>query len=93
MQQLWEPKVVWDDPVPSHIGEAWIQWKRSELPLLSQRCISHCYFDTKSQPHSMEIHGFSDASESDIWCSSVYTYYRSDLKCSNLIGDIKNQSY
>jgi len=61
MQQLWEDKVDWDDPVPSRIQNAWIQW-RSELPLLSQKCIPRCYFN-KSQPRSMEIHGFADASE------------------------------
>ena len=62
MQQLWEEKVDWDDPVPSRIQDAWIQW-RSELPLLSQKCIPRCYFNKKSQPRSMEIHGFADASE------------------------------
>ena len=62
MQQLWEDKVDWDDPVPSRIQDSWIQW-RSELPLLSQKCIPRCYFNKKSQPRSMEIHGFADASE------------------------------
>ena len=33
LQQLWEQKVDWDDPVPQPICGAWLQW-RSELNLL-----------------------------------------------------------
>ncbi len=62
MQLLWECKVDWDDPVPSHIQDAWTQW-REELPLLSQKHVPRCYFDKKSQPHCLQLHGFSDASE------------------------------
>ncbi|XP_064387758.1 uncharacterized protein LOC135335954 [Halichondria panicea] len=62
MQLLWECKVDWDGPVPSDIQDAWIQW-RKELPLLSQKKIPRCYFDKKSQPHCLQLHGFSDASE------------------------------
>ena len=62
MQQLWEHKVDWDDPVPAPIRGVWSQW-RSELHMLSQRSIPRCYFNKQSQPCSMEIHGFSDASE------------------------------
>ncbi|XP_064382855.1 uncharacterized protein LOC135331570 [Halichondria panicea] len=62
MQQLWELKVDWDDSVPEHVHDAWLQW-RTELHLLSQIPIPRCYFDKKSKPFSTEIHGFSDASE------------------------------
>ncbi|XP_064386059.1 uncharacterized protein LOC135334711 [Halichondria panicea] len=62
MQLLWECKIDWDDPVPSDIQDAWIQW-RKELPLLSQKHVPRCYFDKKSQPHCLQLHGFSDASE------------------------------
>ena len=30
LQRLWESKVGWDDPVPEHIYDTWLQW-RSEL--------------------------------------------------------------
>ena len=62
MQQLWELKVDWDDPVPDDVHDAWLQW-RTELPLLSQMMIPRCYFNKESKVPSTEIHGFSDASE------------------------------
>ena len=34
LQQLWELKLSWDDPVPQHIYDIWCQW-RSELSLIS----------------------------------------------------------
>ena len=62
MQQLWEHKVDWDDPVPEAIHSAWLQW-RTELHLLSQKIIPRCFFLKDSDSLSFEIHGFSDASE------------------------------
>ena len=62
LQQLWEQKVGWDDPVPSHIRDAWFQW-RSELHLLSGKHIPCCYFDKATRVSSVELHGFCDASE------------------------------
>ena len=62
LQQLWERKVDWDEPVPEDIHDAWLQW-RTELQLLSQLTIPRCYFDKESQVLSAELHGFSDASE------------------------------
>ena len=62
LQRLWEERVDWDDPVPPTIHEAWSQW-RSELSLLSERHISRCYFPKDAQIVSIQLHGFSDASE------------------------------
>ena len=62
MQQLWELKIGWDDPVPEDIHDAWLQW-RTELHLLSQMLIPRCYSSKESQVVTTEIHGFSDASE------------------------------
>ena len=39
MQQLWELKIDWDDPVPECIHDAWLQW-RTKLHLLSDAIIS-----------------------------------------------------
>ena len=55
LQQLWELKICWDDPVPDSVHDIWSRW-RSELKLLSTKYIPRCYF-------SMELHGFCDASE------------------------------
>ena len=62
LQRLWEQRIDWDDPVPTHIRDAWFQW-RSELHLLSERHIPRCYFDKATHLSSIELHGFSDASE------------------------------
>ena len=62
LQQLWEQKVNWDDPVPQPIVEAWLQW-RSELNLLTKKHVPRCYFDKATQISTMQLHGFSDASE------------------------------
>ena len=62
LQHLWEQKIEWDDPVPTSIYDTWFQW-RSELPLLTERFISRCYFDKSSRVTSLELHGFCDASK------------------------------
>ena len=62
LQQLWEQKVGWDEEVPITIQEAWWQWRR-ELKLLSTKCIPRFYFPKESKVHTLELHGFSDASE------------------------------
>ena len=59
LQQLWEQKVGWDDPVPQAI---WLQ-RRSELHFLTHKQTPRCYVDKKFQITSMQLHGFSDASE------------------------------
>ena len=61
-QRLWEMKVDWDDPVPSSVHEPWLQW-RSELHLLSKRHIPRCYFPKDAHISTIQLHGFSDASE------------------------------
>ena len=62
LQQLWELKVDWDDPVPDTIYDSWRQW-RSELNLLTTKHIPRCYFSKTITITSTELHGFSDASE------------------------------
>ena len=62
LQQLWELKVCWDDPVPDSVHDIWSQW-RSELNLLSTKYIPRCYFSKEAHIISMELHGFCDASE------------------------------
>ena len=54
LQQLWEQKVGWDDPVPSHIRNTWFQWC-SELHLLSEKHIPHFYFDKATRVSSVEL--------------------------------------
>ena len=62
LQQVWESRVEWDDSVPPDILAEWLRWV-SELPLLSHRSIPRCYASPGKDVHSIQIHGFSDASE------------------------------
>jgi hypothetical protein len=67
LQRLWEQKSDWDDPVPAGIGELWTRW-RKELPTLASKSI---HFPREAKVTSMQVHGFSDASE-DAYDSVVY---------------------
>ena len=62
LQQLWEEKICWDDFVPSVIQQTWSKW-RVELNLLSKQHTLQCYFPKDGIIVSMQLHGFSDASE------------------------------
>ena len=79
LQQLWEQKVDWDEPVPIQIRDTWFQW-RSELPMLSEVHVPRCYFSKHTSTNSMEIqiHGFSDASEA-AYAVAVYLRISDDF--------------
>ena len=62
LQQLWTSKIDWDDVIPAAIQHIWEKWER-ELPALNEHLISRCYFPTNVDIGSIELHGFSDASE------------------------------
>ena len=62
LQQLWELKVEWDNPIPPMVHNACFQW-RSELKSLSEKHIPRCYFLKDAHIIVVELHGFSDASE------------------------------
>ena len=62
LQRVWELKVGWDEPVPEQILVVWQRWRR-ELPALSSKSVPRCYFPRESQINSIQLHGFSDASE------------------------------
>jgi len=62
LQCLWEIKIDWDDLVPEDLLEVWAQW-RCELPLLSEVHVPRCYSPSGFCVSSMQLHGYSDASE------------------------------
>ena len=62
LQLLWSEKIGWDDSVPQAILQEWLRW-RKELHLLSNHHIPRCYFPKEVTFTSMQLHGFSDASE------------------------------
>ena len=71
LQHLWEQKIDWyDRGVPLPIRSLWLQW-RSELKLLSSKHIPRCYYQKESCLASIQLHGFSDASE-EAYAGVVY---------------------
>ena len=81
LQRLWERKVDWDDLVPDPIYKEWLVW-RSQLHLLSTKHIPRCHFDKRTQIASLELHGFSDASE-NAYAAVVY------LRMTDTFGGIQ----
>ena len=64
LQRLWELRLEWDEPVSQEVHSVWYRW-RSELPTLATRNIPRTYSPKDAQVASMQLHGFSDASEDD----------------------------
>ena len=79
-QRLWELEINWHDPVPMEIQLPWSKW-RSELPILSTKFIPRCYFPHDVTIKGMQLHGFSDASES---AYSAVVYFRFEDTSGNI---------
>lgn len=60
LQSLWLTKIGWDDPLPDHINRTW-HTARNELICLSSIRIPR--FLQMQSIHSVQFHGFCDASE------------------------------
>ena len=61
-QQMWELSIGWDEPVPEKISSSHQAWKE-QLPILTQRQLSRCYFRVDAAPVTIELHCFCDASQ------------------------------
>ena len=79
LQRLWEQGVDWDDSVPGEIEDSWRRW-RLELPLLATKGIPRCYFPKEVTVCSMQLHGFSDASE-NAYAGVVYLRITDSTDC------------
>ena len=62
-QDLWKlkDKVGWDDPLDKHLADQHKEW-REQLSILKCLTLPRCYFDSGAVV-SVQLHGFSDASE------------------------------
>lgn len=69
IQQLWLKHKEWDEPLCPDLKVQWLQL-REQLPQLEQIKM-HRWLGTVLPEHSVEIHGFSDASEK-AYAASVY---------------------
>ena len=77
-QKLWIAKIGWDDPVPSDLFSEHADWKK-QLPLLSTVEFDRCYYRVEDTPLTIQLHGFSDASE---LAYSAVVYIRSTYSSS-----------
>ncbi|XP_072022724.1 uncharacterized protein [Amphiura filiformis] len=64
LQELCKKKIGWDDKIPEEIRSQWIKWQ-SSLPGLEEFCVPRCWKPVGfEEPSSVQLHHFSDASES-----------------------------
>ena len=63
LQRLREERLDWDDPIPRHIKEIWKRW-RNKLPTIRNYLIQRCHAVKDADMSSVQLHGFSDTSES-----------------------------
>ena len=61
LQNLWKLKLAWDEPVPESIARAWKDW-RDDLPLITAHPIPRYHLVRRKEVRSLQLHGFSDAS-------------------------------
>ena len=61
-QKLCVNKSHWDDPLPTELAQAWNKLIQ-ELDILQNVAVPRCYFQPGIHPVSVQLHGFSDASE------------------------------
>ena len=61
LQNLWKLKLAWDEPVLESITRAWKDL-RDDLPLITAHPIPHYHLVRGKEVRSLQLHGFSDAS-------------------------------
>ena len=62
LPELWIEKVDWDEVIPTSLQTEYALWKQ-QLHSLNDRQVPRCYYRVNATPISIQLHGFSDASE------------------------------
>ncbi len=90
LQELWKLKLAWDDTVSENISHKWKKW-REELSLITSHPIPRYHLEKGKQVRSLQLHGFSDASDS-AYAGVVYlraVYSDTSVSTSLLIAKTK----
>ena len=82
LQQLWQLKINWDEPLPTELQKQW-QRLQHKLPIIKSIQIDRLVI-SKHKLERMEIHGFSDASEV-AYGACIY------LRSIDVLGNITNK--
>ncbi len=61
LQQLWKLGCNWDDSIPDNLADKWKEWS-TQIERLSSHPIPRLLFDVGQEIRSVQLHGFSDAS-------------------------------
>ncbi len=76
LQQLWKLKTGWDEQVPGQLAQNWKSW-RDELKLITSHPIPRYPLEPGKHIRSLQLHGFSDASNAAyagvVYLRAVYT--------------------
>lgn len=87
IQTLWTLGLTWDEPIPAEIAKSWNTFFH-DLPNLRNLVINRCLNLNKSS--NVELHAFSDASESGYAaCIYIKTVERDQTKVNLLIAKSK----
>ena len=70
IQQLWLFKIGWDGPVPDDLAQKWQDWW-DQLHLVTTVAIPRYNLDKQKTIRSIQVHGFSDSSET-VYGGAVY---------------------
>ena len=62
LQRLWEERLSWDDAIPQAINNVWQKWI-GEIDEFRRYSIPRNYFAQRTGIETVQLHGFSDASE------------------------------
>ncbi len=90
LQELWKLNLAWDDTVSENISHKWKKW-REELSLITSHPIPRYHLEKGKQVRSLQLHGFSDASDS-AYAGVVYlraVYSDTSVSTSLLIAKTK----
>jgi len=77
IQNLWQKKTGWDDPLDESDHRSWTSWLH-DLPLLRDVELPRCLFSNTCSGTVMELHVFADASEKGFGAVCYARFVRPD---------------